>query len=161
MKTLTCAAFTVALFAPTLAYAGNPGPCPGFSSGWALSGPGPITAVLYDQYTSQMYIVWNNSEPALYQPVPISVMQTFSQSKNWVQTFNTYIVPSYSPLLLQEKNNCPVLQEVSFFNQGGAICVGSTVVCPATPGIPTTNAYLLQENFYPILQEGGGYIWLN
>lgn len=103
-------------FAVTEARAGNPGPCPSFHAGWALSGPGPITGILWDQYTQQMYFIWNNSFVSDYWPVAnSSVMQTFSQSKNWVQTFNTLIAPRYEAILLQEANNCPVLQESGGF----------------------------------------------
>ena len=93
------------------ARAGNPGPCPSFTAGWALSGPGPITGVLLDTTTSLMYMIWNNTFVTAYYPVPLSVMQVFSQSQNWVQTYQTYVLPRYEALLLQQTNNCPVLQE--------------------------------------------------
>lgn len=183
-------AIVFCLFA-AVARAGNPGPCPSFHAGWTLSGPGPITNILWDQYTQQMYFIWANtqistllicpladedgqqwlaSESGLilitetptcpstvtetfvsdYYPVPSSsVMQTFSQSKNWVQTFKTLIQPFYHAVLLQETNNCPVLQENYAFvcylsmenwtqvfatENGKNLLTTENPVCATTPG---------------------------
>ena len=151
----------------TAARAGAPGPCPSFHAGWALSGSGPITGILWDQFTQQMYVLWTNTpvtetlycpiededkitllvtegtpislrseNPACtaslrknvvsdYYPVPdSSVMQTFSQTPqaNWVQTFNYLIAPRYEAILLQDVNNCPILQDSSA-GPGGFIWV--------------------------------------
>lgn len=103
---------------PTPVRAGNPGPCPSFTAGWAISGPPPITAILYDQSTSQMEFVQNNTMVSVYYPVPISLMQTFTQSRNWVRTFNSYVAGRYEAILIQERNNCPVLQENNNGPQG-------------------------------------------
>lgn len=67
---------------------------------------------MYDQNTSLLYVIFNNNFPSAYWPVPISVMQTFSQSRNNpMQIYQTYVVPRYEALLLQEVYNCPILQE--------------------------------------------------
>jgi hypothetical protein len=182
----------------TAARAGAPGPCPSFTAGWALSGSGPITGILWDQSTKQMYFIWTNTpvletlycpletqnavmlvtegtplglrseNPACtvtlrknvvsdYYPVPdSSVMQTFSQTPqaNWVQTFNYLIAPRYEAILLQDVNNCPVLQETSSF------------VCNledenGTQPIATeANAVLFTEN--PVCSSvPGGFVWVD
>jgi hypothetical protein len=142
------------LFA-TAARAGSPGPCPSFHAGWALSSPGSITNILWDQYTQQMYFIWNTGLPpntttvSDYYPVAnSSVMQSFSQSKNWVQTFNTLIAPTYKAVLLQEINNCPALQDAYTFvcplenengvqelaAENGAVLITENAACATVPG---------------------------
>lgn len=145
----------------TAAHAGNPGPCPSFHAGWALSGPGPITNILWDQFTQQMYFIWQGGQPlntttvSDYYPVPnSSVMQTFSQSKNWVQTFDYLIKPTYRAILLQEQNNCPVLQDSYSF------------VCDL--GIETTPQVVATESGVVLITENpaciavpGSFVWVN
>jgi hypothetical protein len=85
-------------------------PCPEFQAGWAIGGSGPITSVMYDETSLLMTIIWHYNFVTVYYPVPRSVMQTFSQSSNFVQTYNSYM-GSYEALLIKEVDNCPVLQE--------------------------------------------------
>jgi hypothetical protein len=86
-------------------------PCPSFTAGWTVSGPGPITSVGYDQQTQILSVVWYSTQPTQYYPVPISVIQAFNGSHNLLATFNAYVAPTYHPIWLQEKSNCPVLQD--------------------------------------------------
>lgn len=86
-------------------------PCPSFQAGWTVSGPGPITSVAYDQQSQILSVIWYSTQPSQYYPVPISVMQAFNGSENLLATFNAYVAPRYQAILLQEKSNCPVLQE--------------------------------------------------
>ncbi len=91
-------------------------PCPYFSAGWAITYPvtqaQPISAVMYDQNTRLFYVIFKNNFPSAYYPVPISIIQTFSQSRNDpMQLYKTYVVPRYEALLLQEVYNCPILNE--------------------------------------------------
>ena len=90
-------------------------PCPYFQAGWALTFTGsPITSVMYDQVSQQLYVIFNNNFPSAYWPVPISVMQQFSASRNNpMQVYTTYVVPRYEALLLEEIYNCPILLEPS------------------------------------------------
>lgn len=142
------------ILAATGARAG-PGPCPSFQAGWALTGPGPITSISWDQQSQQMYFVWNTGLPpntttvSDYYPVAnSSVMQTFSQSKNWVQTFDYLIKPTYHAVLLQESNNCPILQESysipcyledengkqALVSESGAVLLAEPFACSNGPG---------------------------
>lgn len=147
--------------AATAARAGNPGPCPSFHAGWALSGPGPITNIMWDQYTQQMYFIWNTGLPPNtttvtdYYPVPnSSVMQTFSQSKNWVQTFGYLIAPSYHAILLQEVNNCPVLQENWSF-----VC---DLAIETTPQVIATETGVVLVTENPACSTvPGSFVWVN
>lgn len=148
-------------FAATAARAGAPGPCPSFHAGWSLSGPGPITGILWDQFTQQMYFIWNTGLPPNtttvtdYYPVAdSSVMQSFSQSKNWVQTFGYLIAPRYEAMLLQEVNNCPVLQDSFSF------------ICDL--GIETTPQVIATETDIVLTTEDpacsvtpGSFVWVN
>ena len=86
-------------------------PCPAFTVGWAISSLGPITSVAYDQQSQILSVVRYSTQASQYYPVPISVMIAFNQSHNLLATFNAYVAPSYHPIWLQEKSNCPVLQE--------------------------------------------------
>jgi hypothetical protein len=86
-------------------------PCPSFTAGWAVSGPVPITSVAYDQQTQILSVVWYATQPTQYYPVPLSVMQAFNGSHNLLATFNAYVSGRYHPIWLQEKSNCPVLQD--------------------------------------------------
>lgn len=100
-----------------LAFLPTPGlaqyfPCPSFTAGWTVSGPGPITSVAYDQQSQILSVIWHSTQPSQYYPVPISVMQAFNGSQNLLATFNAYVAPRYHAIWLQEKSNCPVLQEL-------------------------------------------------
>lgn len=86
-------------------------PCPSFTAGWTVTSPGPITSVAYDQQTQILSVIWYSVQPSQYYPVPLSVMQTFSASKNLLATFNSYVASRYHAIWLQEKSNCPVLQD--------------------------------------------------
>lgn len=148
-------------FAATAARAGAPGPCPSFHAGWSLSGPGPITGILWDQFTQQMYFIWNTGLPPNtttvtdYYPVAdSSVMQSFSQSKNWVQTFGYLIASRYEAVLLQEVNNCPVLQDSFSFicdleNENGVQTLATE-----------TDVVLITEN-PACTVEPGSFVWVN
>lgn len=171
-------------------------PCPSFHAGVALTGPGPITNVMWDQYTQQLYIIWINTQVSTlvtcpladqngaqvlatetnlalasenpvcrgvslenfasdYYPVPSSsVMQNFSQSKNWVQTFNTVVAPRYHAVELKEVDNCPVLQENFSFPCDLSVETGDQILATQT-SIP-----LFTEN--PVCTTvPGSYIWVN
>lgn len=86
-------------------------PCPSITIGWAVSGPPPVTSVTYSQQDQVLYVVFNNTQASAFSGVPTSIMQIFSQSKNYYQTYLSYVQPVYHALLLQEKNNCPLLYE--------------------------------------------------
>ena len=86
-------------------------PCPAFQAGWTVSSPGPITSVGYDQNSKILSVIWNAKTPTQFWPVPISVMIAFNQSRNLLQTYNSYVAGVYNALLLQENVNCPVVQE--------------------------------------------------
>ena len=86
-------------------------PCPSFTSGWSIQGPGPITSVMYDQDTQLLYVIFNSTFASAYSNVPISIIQTFSNSNNLMTTYQTYVVPNYHALLLEEKYNCAILNE--------------------------------------------------
>lgn len=102
-------------YGPTWPYGPPFTPCPYFQAGWAITFTGnPITAVMYDQSTSLLYVIFNNNFPSAYWPVPVSIVQTFSQSRNNpMQIYQTYVVPRYEALLLEEIYNCPILREPS------------------------------------------------
>lgn len=138
----------------TAARAGNPGPCPSFTAGWSLSGPPPITGILLDTTTSQLEMIWNASFISVYWPVPLSVMQTFSQSKNWQQTFQYLVAPSYEAILLQETNNCPILQEIPVIS-----CYLTT---ETSSDLATESVLLLiTENGFCVDPSAGGFMWVN
>ena len=102
--------FSFLFAAPALAQ--SAAPCPTFQAGWGKQWPAPgITAVTYDETSLLMYIIWNYTFASAYSQVPLSIMQTFSSSKNPSQTYNTLVANRFSSLLLQEKNNCPILVE--------------------------------------------------
>ena len=86
-------------------------PCPSFTAGWAVSGTGPITSVAYDQQTQILSVIWYNTQATQYYPVPISVIYAFTNSRNLLATFNTLVAPRYGAILLQDKINCPAVQE--------------------------------------------------
>jgi hypothetical protein len=90
-----------------------------------------------------------------YYPVPnSSTMQAFSQSKNWVQTFNYTIAPSYHAVLLKEKDNCPVFQENFSF-----VC-NLEIENGYQPLATETNAVLFTEN--PTCSTmPGSFVWVN
>ena len=103
-------------YGPTWPYGPPFVPCPYFQAGWTITFPPtqaqPISAVMYDQSTQLLYVIFNNNFPSAYFPVPLSVMQTFSQSRNNpMQIYQTYVVPRYEALLLEEVYNCPILNE--------------------------------------------------
>ena len=89
--------------------------CPSFTSGWTVSGTGPITAVMYDGDSQLLYVIFNSTFASAYSNAPISVIQTFSRSTNLVNTYNTLVVPNYSALLLEEQYNCAVLNETGAY----------------------------------------------
>jgi KTSC domain len=91
-------------------------PCPYFVAGWAITfsptPAQPISTVMYDQNTQLLYVIFNNNFPSAYYPVPISIIQTFSQSRNNpMQIYQSYVVPRYEALFLEEVYNCPILNE--------------------------------------------------
>ena len=179
----------------TAAHAGNPGPCPSFHAGWALSGAGPITGILWDQYTKQMYFIWSGMPTSVYcvlynqdltralateTGVPLrtdnpfcptttgpfvsdyypvadfSVMQAFSQTpqQNWVQTFNFLIAPRYHAILLQDVDNCPVLQEFFSF-----VC--NLEAENGTQPIATEANVALFTEGPTCSTTPGGFVWVN
>ena len=117
-------------------------PCPTFVAGWGKQWPAScitaVTAVTYDETSLLMYIIWNNTFSSAYYPVPLSVMQTFSSSSNPSQVYNTIVKPSYHAILLEEKDNCPVLQQT--YNTY----------------LTLTQPIVLAQNGCPILQEPAG-----
>ena len=121
-------------------------PCPSITVGWALQYPPPITAVLYGQNGEVLYIVWNYTAVSAYPNVPLSVMQAFSSSKNPVQVYDTLVVPSYHPLLLTEKDNCPLL-----FERRAYFWLAPNPVTPVTP----TNFVLLANAVNFVLLANG------
>lgn len=145
---------------PAVARAATPAyPCPTFITGWALSGSGPITDILWSGTQQQLYFIWNHTLASDYYPVPsYSVIQAFSQTphSNWVQTFNYLVAPSYRAILLQEKTNCPVLQES-----------GSSVLCNLETEdgaflLATETGILIStENPACPSDSPGGFIWVN
>jgi hypothetical protein len=90
-----------------------------------------------------------------YYPVASSsVMQTFSQSNNWTQTFDYLIKPSYHAVLLKEVDNCPVLQESYpipcwLEDENGLFALASQ-----------TGSLLLAES-YACVSAPGGFVWVN
>jgi hypothetical protein len=86
-------------------------PCPSITIGWASQGPPPVTSVLYSQQDQVLYVIFNYTQASAFSGVPTSIMQTFSQSNNFYQTYQNLVLPSYHALLLQEKNNCPLFFE--------------------------------------------------
>ena len=125
-------------------------PCPSTTIGWALQYPPPLTAVLYDQGSQLLYVVWNYSIAEAYPSVPTSVMQTFSSSKNPVQVYNTSVIPSYHPLLLEEKNNCPLLLESTAYFW--------LAPNPVTPVPPTDFVLLANAVNFVLLANGAGQL---
>jgi hypothetical protein len=111
------------LFAAILILAVSPAaafsPCPTMTAGWAQSYPGPITAVLYDESSLLLSVIWHNTIATTYSNVPFSVISVFSRSTNPVAVYDSYVVPSYHAILLSEKNNCPIIQENPFLPNGG------------------------------------------
>jgi len=91
-------------------------PCPAFTAGWAKSYYNqPISSVMYDMNTQLLYVIFGNTFASAYSNVPTSIMQTFSQSTNVMQTYTTYVIPRYHALLLAETNNCPLLYETGAY----------------------------------------------
>lgn len=86
-------------------------PCPQMAVGWALSSPPPLTAVLYDESQTLMYVVWNSVEPTAFFGVPRGIMQTISQAQSYLQAYNGYVYDKYPSLLLTEKTGCPITTE--------------------------------------------------
>lgn len=118
--------------------------CPQVQSGWALSYAAPITAIVYDQTSTLMYVVWGHTFPTAYVGVPITIMQTISRMTDPVLAYNQYLYNRYPSLLLQEKNGCAILNE-----NGQYISTNGLSLNP----IPASE--LLQENDHPLLQENG------
>lgn len=91
-------------------------PGPFFQASWTITfeptQDQPISAVLYDSTSQLLFVVFNNNFPSPYFPVPLSVMQTFSQSRsNPMLIFNGYVAPRYETIFLDETFNCPILNE--------------------------------------------------
>lgn len=152
MRFLAAIAFC---FLVTAARAASPAyPCPSFVAGWALSGPPPITGVLYETTSQQFEMIWNYSFPTLYWPVPTSTMQTFSSSKNWQQTFQYSVAPAYEAVFLQETYNCPVLQETPEVSCYLSAESGADLLSQAA-------LLLLTENGLCPNPKPAGFIWVN
>ena len=75
------------------------------------SGDGPITSINYSGDMQLLYVIFNNTNAIAYSGVPISIMQTFSRSRNLYDTWQQAVVPAYHLLLLSETDNCPILNE--------------------------------------------------
>ena len=147
MKPLAASLLAIGLYAAPAS--AQVAPCPSFTAGWAVSGPGPITSVAYDQQSQILSVIWNNVQPTQYYPVPISVMYAFTNSRDLLATFNTLVAPRYWAILLQDKTNCPVVQE-----NGSYIWVNG-------PGSgPLHYDLLLEGGFGPLLTKKGT-LWLN
>lgn len=125
-------------------------PCPSITIGWALQYPPPITAVLYGQNSQVLYVIWNYAIASAFIGVPLSVMQTFSSSKNPVQVYDTIVAPSYNPIFLLEKNNCPLMLEGGRYFQ--------LAPNPVTPVAPTDFVLLANAINFVLLANGAGQL---
>lgn len=119
-------------------------PCPSMTIGWALQFPPPIIAVLYDQSSLLLYVIFNNRIAMAYSNVPVSVMAAFSRSTNPTQVYNTYVAPAYNPLLLAEGNNCPILYENDAY-----------IWTAPNSALPPTDFFLLMNGGFLLLASGG------
>lgn len=118
--------------------------CPQVQSGWAISYVAPITAIVYDQTSTLMYVVWGNKLPTAYVGVPITIMQTISRITDPVLAYNQYLYNRYPSLLLREQNGCPILNENGQYISTNGLSLN-----------PMAALDLLQENDRPLLQENG------
>jgi hypothetical protein len=125
-------------------------PCPTFVAGWSNSYyNNPISSVQYDPVSQLLYIIWGNTQATAYYPVPISIIQTFGPGRNPVQIYSSYVLGRYNPLLLEEKFNCPILQE-----SGGYIWTEG-------PSANVDYVLLLQNGLGPLKLQNGGDLWLS
>ena len=90
-------------------------PCPAITAGWSVGYQGPITTVMYDQYSLFMYVVWGYTEAEAFMNVPVSVMQSMSHTSTPVNIYNSVLVPQYHKTMLSEKDNCPIQFETGAY----------------------------------------------
>lgn len=150
LRTLTIALFVV--FGALRAEAANV--CPYISFGWGQQWPtGDIQSASYDQVAQILYIIFRNQKPQAFWNVPVGAIQSFSNTRDPAATYRTSVLPSYPMILLDEKTNCPILQEA-----GGYICTNYAGRCTLT----VTHTILINElTPAPILLQNGTDIWLD
>lgn len=91
-------------------------PCPQISFGWAQTWYGqPIASASYDSVSQLLYVIFTTQQVSAFSNVPFSAWQTFSQAGSPIGFYNCCIQPSYHALLLQNKNNCPLLYETGAY----------------------------------------------
>lgn len=127
-------------------------PCPYMSLGWSQNwSTGPISSVAYTNDYQVLFVVFAYKTVSAYSDVPISVMQTFSQSRDPQQVYQTQVVPRYHALLLAESSNCPILvedaQNCPLRNENGTILLSQV------------NAALLNETEACPLPKYPVYVW--
>lgn len=144
MKTLASFIFLVLLATRSQAFQ----PCPMVQVGWAQSYAAPITSMSYDQATTLLYVIWRSTFPTVYVGVPVTMMSTLSKYKDPVLAYNQYIVNRYPSLLLQEINDCPILNE-----NGQYISTNGLSLNPIPPQklLQENGGLIFQENQQPIL----------
>ncbi len=145
------------------ARAGAPGPCPSFHAGWALSGSGPITGILWDQFTQQMYFIWTNApvNETLYCPLETqnALMLVTEGTPKALRSDNPActvltlknVVTDYYPVpdvsTIQTFSQTPQANWVQTFNY---------LVAPRYEAV-----WLQEVNNCPVLQESGGFVWVD
>lgn len=138
-------------------------PCPTFVAGWALSGPGPITSISWDPISQQMYFVWTNVPitETLYCPLEDEDKITLLVTEGTPMTLRTEnpacttqiirnIVTDYYPV-----TSPSAIQAFSQAQANWVQIFNNTIA-------PRYHAVWLQEvNNCPVLQENGGFVWVN
>lgn len=123
-------------------------PCPLVSFGWSQTWkpPSTVTSASYDSAAQVLYITLNAVVVEAYTPVPFGVIQSFTTTPNPYQLY-TQVRAQYNQILLNQKQNCPTLQQNGQYVFSNKVPLNFFVL-------------LLQENRRPILQESNNYLYV-